>query len=109
MATIKPVTLQGGDRAYQVCFDTNAWCRLEEATGRPYPELVRQLLSDGPLPGKLVLQFLQAGLVDPPNASMDDVGLIVDDLGGLGVVTAGLRSGATNKPAAPAPVAAANA
>jgi hypothetical protein len=65
---------------YVLEFGTNMFCRLEEATGKAYVELLQELR--GPFPSvRTVRAFVQAAWVNR-NATADEAGLLIDDLGG---------------------------
>jgi hypothetical protein len=69
---------------YVLEFGTNMFCRLEEATGKAYVELLQELR--GPFPSvRTVRAFVQAAWVNR-NATADEAGLLIDDLGGWEVV-----------------------
>jgi hypothetical protein len=69
---------------YVLEFGTNMFCRLEEATGKAYVELLQELR--GPFPSvRTVRAFVQAAWVNR-NATADEAGLLIDDLGGWEMV-----------------------
>lgn len=82
------VTLQGAERTYRIdCTRTNALVRVEEETGRSFLSAINALDSDDPDP-ELARQFLGAVLVDPDEASAEQVAVILDDIGGPAVIAA---------------------
>lgn len=82
------VVLRGADRTYRIdCTSTNALVRVEEATGRSFLAVINALDADDPDP-ELARQFLGAVLVDPEEPSIDDVAIILDDIGGPAVIAA---------------------
>lgn len=86
MEALGNITVKGGDdRTYTLNFGVNAMCRLEELTGRPYHEVMREMQSGLPRMAT-IRQFLQAGLVDPRPESAEQVGTIIEDIGGAAVV-----------------------
>lgn len=85
------VTLRGADRSYVLNFaSTNAICHLEEATGLSYREVLDALARKRPKV-TLLRAFVQAALVDPPNVSAEDAGVILDDIGGVAVIQAAVK------------------
>ena len=90
MSTDRVITLHGDRQAYALeCGSTNAFCRLEAVTGQPYREVLAELRT-ARAKAQTVHAFLAAALIHP-EVSPDQVGPIVDDLGGLMVVRAVLR------------------
>lgn len=82
------ITLRGADRDYVLLLDTNAQCRIEDVTGLMYP-MVLDAIRRG---HRTVLrQWVRASLIDPPEQTLDQVGAIIDDVGGYEVLTAGFQ------------------
>ncbi len=78
---------------YTMNFGTNAACRVEEATTRSYDEVMYELKSTRPRV-TTVRQWVKAALVTPgaDSVTLDQVGDLIDDLGGWTFVLAGLDS-----------------
>lgn len=82
------VELKGAeDRTYRLNFGTNAMCRLEDLDGRSYHEVLAELHTGKPRM-KTLRAFMQAALVDPAQATADQVGTIIEDIGGAPVILA---------------------
>lgn len=84
------VTLNGADRTYQVnCRSINSMCRVEEATGETFWDVVKELSGKRPRPRSITIRrFLSAVLVNPPQPSPEMTGVILEDIGGVEVVRA---------------------
>lgn len=81
------VRLKGEAESYVFNFGTNAACRVEEATGKTYGEVIAALNVTHPSVS-LIRSFLKACLVNPANASDEQVGHMIDDIGGWEMVQA---------------------
>ncbi len=91
---MEPVTFTGtSGRIYQLDFGTNAKCRLEDLSGVAFDDVMLELRSVRPHVAR-VRQFVQASLIDPNGATLtpEEVGDIIDDLGGFEFVLVGLDS-----------------
>jgi len=66
-------------------FGVNAWCRLEDLTGRTSVDVIDELRGEQ-ASMRTLRQFVKATLVDPKDASLDEVGDIIDDLGGPAII-----------------------
>lgn len=80
MAEEVHVTGKSG-QAYTISFGTNAWCRLEDNTGRTAADALDELRGTNSSM-RVLRQFVQAVLVVPKDPSLEQVGDIIDDLGG---------------------------
>lgn len=81
-------TLRGAERVYRLdCSGVNALARIEEATGLWFDDLITALQGECPDP-QLILAFLGASLIDPVDASPEEVAAILEDIGGPVVVIA---------------------
>ena len=83
--------LQGAERTYQ--FDlsnTNRKCKLEEATGMPFEDVLAAIRRRR-TPVTVLRQFIRCGLVDPPDVSLEEAGQIMDDIGGAPVIQQAVR------------------
>ena len=81
------MTLQGATRTYQ--FDglgLNARCRIEELTGRPFVDVLRELGGKRRPRPETARDFVAALLVDPPCASITHASAVLRDIGGLPVI-----------------------
>ncbi len=80
---------------YQLDFGTNAKCRLEEAIGADltFDDVVVELRSARPHVTR-VRQYVKASLIEPngETLTLEQVGDIIDDLGGFEFVLVGLDS-----------------
>lgn len=85
MADAPGATVTGKSGAdYALEFGTNMFCRVEDATGKAYVELLQELR--GPCPSvRTVRAFVQAAWVNR-TATAEEVGLLIDDLGGWEMV-----------------------
>ncbi len=84
--------LKGADGAvYTLELGTNTFCRLEEMTGTPWTESLEEL-QGGKARMTLLRQFVMASLASEP-ASLEDVGRIIDDIGGIEVIAAAIAAG----------------
>lgn len=88
------VRMHGVDRVYVLCVDSNAQCRIEAATGLPYPVVIQAIRSGHVT---MLRHWVHQTLLDPADQTLDQVGAIIDDIGGLEVFAAGMR-GATKRP-----------
>jgi len=88
-------------RDYPFSFGTNAMCRVEKLSGAPIG-VIFATLSTGEPPIVLLRQFVQGTLVLTPMPSEEEVGDIIDDLGGMSTALL-LISAAMTKLAAPPP------
>lgn len=82
------VQLQGESGAqYTLNFGVNAMCRLEEldAKGRTYHEVLLEMRTGRPSM-RTIRQVVAAALVDPANQTVEQVGTIIEDIGGVLVV-----------------------
>jgi hypothetical protein len=85
-----PVTLQGARRSYGLdSTRTNAMCRLEDATGLTYLELLERLARPRP-PIPLLEQFLQAALVE--SLPLAELRSVLKDIGGRRVIRAAVQA-----------------
>lgn len=75
------VALQGTERTYHIdCTSTNAICAIEEATGLRVHAALEEI--QGPSPRMATVRaFLRAVLVEPADVSLDQAGVILDDIG----------------------------
>lgn len=91
MAKPKDIELTGADGVvYRFNFGTNTFCRMEDATGLSYIEVLQRLRNK---PTMTFLRTLfQAALVSHQTASLEDVGVILDDVGGPAFLTIVLSS-----------------
>lgn len=82
------VTLQGVERTYRIeCAGTNAICAIEEATGQRVHDVLEEI--QGPSPEMATLRaFLRAVLVEPADVSLDEAGVILDDIGWPSLIAA---------------------
>lgn len=86
------VTFTGASgQSYTLNFGTNAACRIEAATNRSYDEVMAELRGTAPKV-TTIREWVRASLVAPKDVSLDDVGNIIDDLGGWTFVLVGLGS-----------------
>lgn len=93
----EPIELKGAQRTYRLNFgSTNAICRLEEATGLDFGSVLANLGSKRPK-ASLLRAFVHAALVDPPTATPEECGEILDDIGGAAVVRAAVSAVKTPK------------
>jgi hypothetical protein len=78
---------------YSFNFGTNAACRLEEAIDRSYDDAMLELKGQSPRVS-LVRQWVKAALVtpDPVTITNEQVGDLIDDIGGWTFVLVGLGS-----------------
>jgi hypothetical protein len=75
---------------YRFNFGTNACCRVETITGISYVEVVSQLKVAAPHVA-LVRQFVKGTIVQPIGLTDDQIGDLIDDMGGWGVIVSSLR------------------
>lgn len=76
--------LKGDERTYQVDLSsTNAMCRIEEATGLTYADAIAAIVRNPRV--TTVRKFFQGALVAPPE-TIEEVGIILDDIGGVRVI-----------------------
>jgi hypothetical protein len=81
------VILQGAHREYRFDhFGLNARCRVEEVTGRPYVDVLRELAGRTRPRKETALAFLSALLIDPPELTPVSLDPILKDLGGMPMV-----------------------
>lgn len=91
--------IKGETRTYLVNFGTNAQCRVEDATGKTFNEALKAISApDSPV--KAFRQFFRCVLVDPVGESVSDeeVGTIIDDVGGWEVLQAAWAWPETQQP-----------
>jgi hypothetical protein len=93
-------------KKYTLETGTNAWCRVETITGRRLADVLDELRGEY-APMSLLRQFMQGLIVEPNNPTLDDVGDIIDDMGGPGVVRLSMLARPTTTTIAP-PAAAEN-
>ncbi len=84
------IELKGITGTYAINVGTNALCRLEEATGKGFTEVLAELQQPSPRI-TLIRQFIRATLVIPPKPSLEEAGAIMDDIGGIAVIAAALE------------------
>lgn len=80
-------------RTYTLNFGTNSACRLESAVNRSYESVMAEI--HGPSPRSTTIRhWVLASLVDPNTDafSLDDVGDLIDDIGGTSVVLIAMGS-----------------
>lgn len=83
------VQLQGESGAtYTLNFGVNAMCRLEELDPqqRTYQDVLREMQTGRPSM-RTIRAVVAAGLVEPTNQTVEQVGAIIEDFGGVLVVT----------------------
>lgn len=86
-----PIELHGATRIYRADFAaTNAKCDVEEATGLRYSEVLRELRRRRPKVS-ILRAFVRAALLDPPDATPEEVGAIIDDIGGQAAIQAAIE------------------
>lgn len=89
------VTLRGADRTYTLNLDTNAQCRIEAATGLPSYGAVLDAIRQGNV--SVLRTWVHEGLIDPPDQSLEQVGAIIDDVGGMEMFTASITKAKKGK------------
>lgn len=78
------VQLKGSDdKVYTLNFGVNAMCRLEDQDdrGRSYQDLLDEMRTGKPSM-RTVRALAAAALVEPKNATLEQVGEILEDIGG---------------------------
>lgn len=89
------VTLRGAEHSYEVDLSgTNVMCRIEAATGLAYEDALSALTAKRPRVS-LLREFLRCALVTQTEVSLEEVGAILDDIGGAAVVQAAVRAART--------------
>jgi hypothetical protein len=74
-----------GEARYRLNFGANAMCRAEEATGKTFGQVMAEM--NQPHPSiTLVRQLMGAVLVEPEGQTPEQVGNILDDIGGAEAV-----------------------
>jgi hypothetical protein len=86
--------LYGVDRSYTICPDLNSQCRVESVTGLTYPVILDAIRAGN---RTVLRQWLQAVLVDPADQTLDQVGEIIDDVGGSEVFAVSVRQAAKRR------------
>jgi hypothetical protein len=82
---IGDVEFAGTHGRYVLNFGANAMCRAEEATGKTFGQVIADL--NQPHPSiTLVRQFVGAVLVEPEGQTPEQVGNLLDDIGGAEAV-----------------------
>lgn len=81
---------QGANRSYTLLLDTNTQCRIEAVTGLAYSAVLDQMRLGNMTVTRI---WLQTALLDPPQPTLEETGRILDDIGGVGVIQAGIRDG----------------
>ena len=83
------VMLRGVDRTYRIdCRSLNALARLEDETGMSLAAVLEAIREDDPPDLNLARDFLGAVLIDPPNATPEELAAILEDIGGMPILRA---------------------
>lgn len=86
------VIVRGMDRVYRIdCSSVDALARIEDATSLLLADLITALQRTEP-DIALMCRFLGAALVNPADASEDEVAAILADIGGPSVIVAAVSS-----------------
>jgi len=79
--------LNGVTRTYELDrLGVNARCRIEEMSGRPFEDVLRELAGRRRPAIGTVRQFLSALLLEPAHPSPDSIDPILQDVGGVPAV-----------------------
>lgn len=87
MHDISGQVIGSSGRTYVLNFGVNAMCRLEAITGRPYYEVMREVMGGEPRM-ETARHLMQAVLTDPATPSPEEAGNVLDDIGGIAALLA---------------------
>lgn len=93
MANDGDISITTGDTTYVFNYGSNSACRLEDELndGRSYTEVMDELT--GPKPRvKTIRAFVKAALVSHKDMTLEQVGDVIDQLGGWALILVGLDS-----------------
>lgn len=88
------VSLPAGEETYTLSFSVNAFCRMEEADGRPFSEILEDLADAKSLTMQKLRWFVHMALSDHhPDLTPDDAGRIIMNAGGIEAVMVAVGKG----------------
>lgn len=92
MASNGNIEIKSGETTYVLNYGSNAACRLEsEMPDRSYGDVLDELRGPNPRVST-IREFVKAALVSPAGLSLDQVGDVIDEIGGWALVLVGLES-----------------
>lgn len=81
------VELKGSDdKTYKLKFGTNAICKIQEALDRPLGAILASLTDETRVDMRILRTMVQCALIEPANATPEQAGDLIDDVG-FGAIT----------------------